>query len=408
MTASTGADPSPLRAVTGGAATAKRMLDAIEVVLDPLLVLLLAGIVLDVAAGVISRYVFNASFRWTEEVGFILFAWLIFAGITRAHRRRQHIAVDIIAVFAPASWRPVMDFLANFVVAYTTCVMIFSAWDAAILIGGVLPALGWPTEIRYLPLCGTGALGLVCLVLRDLEEGRSPWPMVAAIALGVVVFVLTGVLDAIRLPALAPTQVMLIAFVGGLAVGAPIGFVLLFAAYLATWGADLLPAAAVAQNMINGASKFILLAIPLFLLAGYLMNAGGLTTRLYNLAFALVGHWRGGFAQVNAPGVIFVFQGLRVIPVSGPSVTPFQPNSGVVVLPSSTAPCSRSRATTGASSFHGPFGSMVFEPRKVGQPRVSRRSLMETGTPSSRPRGAPFAQRFSDCFAVFKEESKSR
>src|SRR5690349_15861568 len=40
----------------------------------------------------------------------------------------------------------------------------------------------------------------------------------------------------------------------------------------------------------------------------------------------------------DPPGVIFGFHGLRVIPVNGPSVTPFQPNSGVVVLPSRMAP----------------------------------------------------------------------
>src|SRR5512147_2144610 len=100
------------------------------------------------------------------------------------------------------------------------------------------------------------------------------------------------------------------------------------------------------------------------------------------------------------PGVIFGFQGLRVIPVSGLSVTPFQPNSGVVVLPTSTAPCSRRRATTGASSSHGPRGSIVFEPRRVGQPRVSSRSLIEAGTPSSNPFGAPFFQRASDSLAL--------
>jgi len=199
-----------------------------------------------------------------------------------------------------------MEFLANVVVAYTTCVLIFSAWDAAILIGGVMPALGWPTEIRYLPLCATGALGLVCLVLRDVEEGHGAGPMLAAIAIGIAMFLLTTVFEVVQLPRLSPTQVMLVAFVFGIAVGAPIAFVLLFAAYLATWGADLMPPAAVAQNMINGASRFILLAIPLFLLAGYLMNAGGLTTRLYNLAFALVGHWRGGFAQVNVVNSVLV------------------------------------------------------------------------------------------------------
>ena len=99
------------------------------------------------------------------------------------------------------------------------------------------------------------------------------------------------------------------------------------------------------------------------------------------------------------PGVLAGFHGLRVMPVSALSVTAFQPNSGVVVFPSSTAPCSRSRAVAGASSFHGPFGSMVFEPRSVGQPLVSIRSLMETGTPSSSPFGSPLNHRASDSSA---------
>ncbi len=99
------------------------------------------------------------------------------------------------------------------------------------------------------------------------------------------------------------------------------------------------------------------------------------------------------------PGVLAGFQGLRVMPVSALSVTPFQPNSGVVVLPTMTAPCSRRRAVAGASSFHGPFGSTVFEPRSVGQPLVRMMSLIDTGTPSSRPRGWPAIQRFSDASA---------
>ena len=53
------------------------------------------------------------------------------------------------------------------------------------------------------------------------------------------------------------------------------------------------------------------------------------------------------------PGVHSVFQGLRVMPVNGLSVMPFQPNSGVVVLPRKTAPCSRRRATMGVSSSLG-------------------------------------------------------
>ena len=53
---------------------------------------------------------------------------------------------------------------------------------------------------------------------------------------------------------------------------------------------------------------------------------------------------------LEPPGVLAMSHGLRVMPVSALSVTAFQPNSGVVVLPISTAPCSRSRAVAGASS----------------------------------------------------------
>ena len=103
---------------------------------------------------------------------------------------------------------------------------------------------------------------------------------------------------------------------------------------------------------------------------------------------------------LDPPGVRSGFQGFRVIPVKGLSVTPFMANSGVVVLPRSTAPCSRRRATGGASSAQSRSRSMVFDPRNVGQPRVSTMSLIEVGTPSSGPAGAPRRQRASESRAA--------
>ena len=110
---------------------------------------------------------------------------------------------------------------------------------------------------------------------------------------------------------------------------------------------------------------------------------------------------------LEPPGVRSRFHGLRVIPVSALSVTPFHPYSGVQVLPSSTAPASRRRAVAGASSCHGPAGSTVFEPRSVGQPFASTRSLIEAGTPSTAPAGSPFAQRASDARAAVSAPSSS-
>jgi hypothetical protein len=109
----------------------------------------------------------------------------------------------------------------------------------------------------------------------------------------------------------------------------------------------------------------------------------------------------------DPPDVRSGSHGLRVTPVSGESVTPFQPSSGVVVRPTTTAPCSRSRATAGASTSHGPAGSIVREPRSVGRPRVSSRSLTDVGTPSIRPAGSPACQRFSDSRAASSALSAS-
>ena len=110
---------------------------------------------------------------------------------------------------------------------------------------------------------------------------------------------------------------------------------------------------------------------------------------------------------LEPPGVMRGSHGLRVTPVSALSVTPFQPSSGVVVLPGSTAPERRSEATTGASSSHGPAGSIAVEPRSVGQPWVTSRSLTPTGTPSSGPAGSPRAQRASDARAPVSAASAS-
>ena len=59
------------------------------------------------------------------------------------------------------------------------------------------------------------------------------------------------------------------------------------------------PIELVAQRMINGADSFVLLAIPFFLLAGSLMNAGGVTRRLMEFARSLVGHIAGGLSHVT-------------------------------------------------------------------------------------------------------------
>ena len=59
------------------------------------------------------------------------------------------------------------------------------------------------------------------------------------------------------------------------------------------------PVGMVGQRLAFGIDSFTLIAIPLFLLMGNMMNASGVTTRIYDFAVTMVGHWRAGLAQVN-------------------------------------------------------------------------------------------------------------
>lgn len=90
---------------------------------------------------------------------------------------------------------------------------------------------------------------------------------------------------------------------GGLAallvIGLPIGIAIALASMLGLYFFTDVPLTMAAQQMISGMRSFPLLAIPLFVLAGSIMNAGGITRRLIDFATALVGQMRGGLAAVN-------------------------------------------------------------------------------------------------------------
>lgn len=88
------------------------------------------------------------------------------------------------------------------------------------------------------------------------------------------------------------------ALLAAMAIGMPIAYSLLFSGVALMWHLDLFDAQILAQNVINGADSFPLLAVPFFMLAGEIMNVGGLSKRIVNLAIALVGHLRGGLGFV--------------------------------------------------------------------------------------------------------------
>ncbi len=85
---------------------------------------------------------------------------------------------------------------------------------------------------------------------------------------------------------------------GAMALGIPISFALLVCGAALMWHLNMFDAQILAQNVINGADSYPLLAVPFFLLAGEVMNVGGLSRRIVNFALVLVGHIKGGLGYV--------------------------------------------------------------------------------------------------------------
>src|SRR4029079_10686483 len=92
--------------------------------------------------------------------------------------------------------------------------------------------------------------------------------------------------------------VFTLSLLGAMALGMPIAFALIVCGVALMYQLDIFDPQIVAQNIINGADSFPLMAVPFFMLAGEIMNTGGLSRRIVNVALAFVGHVRGGLGYV--------------------------------------------------------------------------------------------------------------
>ena len=98
---------------------------------------------------------------------------------------------------------------------------------------------------------------------------------------------------------------------GAMAIGVPVAFSLMFCGVVLMAYMGMFNTQIIAQNMISGADTFTLLAIPFFILAGELMNSGGLSRRIIDFAIALVGHIRGGL------GIVAIMAAIIMASISG-------------------------------------------------------------------------------------------
>lgn len=127
--------------------------------------------------------------------------------------------------------------------------------------------------------------------------------------------------------------------IAAMLIGIPIAFGLLASAVALMAFLDMFDTQIIAQNLIKGADNFPLMAIPFFILAGELMNQGGISKRIINFALAMVGHIRGGL------GYVAIFASVLFAGLSGSAVADTAALGAVLIPMMVKAGYNRNRST---------------------------------------------------------------
>jgi tripartite ATP-independent transporter DctM subunit len=269
----------------------------VERILEAACVGLMLAAVAVACLQVVLRYVFNSGLPWPEELATWVFAWAVFLGMAVATGRDAHISIDVVTRALPERPREYLLVFNRAVMAAASIMLMVHGYDYVSRAIAASPALQWPMKYFFLAVPVGGALNLFFLFWP--KPGRSLAQGIAVIAGGAALYL------AIRYGASSvygesgSAFVLVLVGIVAIVIGVPVAFALAFGAFAAFAAFNPILLVTISQNMGASLNSFTLLAIPFFILAAAVMNAGGITPRLVDLAMQLVGHLRGGLGQAN-------------------------------------------------------------------------------------------------------------
>jgi len=259
---------------------------------------------------VTNRYIIGWTVPWTEEVSRILFIWITFVGAYIALKKNAHISVETFVkrFFSPKDREKVSNILVFLLFYFIGYLFWLSLKVIPATVGTTTPVL----EISFLyihltiPIISTMMLLYLIARIFRMEWRHLAFSGLQSIAIVVALYLIFGIK-----PYSGLTLIMVSLVCMGLLImlGMPIVFSLGIACALFFVFFKKYPPQVLHTRMIGGIDSFPLLAVPFFILAGELLNTGGVTTRLVALAKVLVGSIRGGLGMVTVLGEYF-FSGI--------------------------------------------------------------------------------------------------
>ena len=270
-----------------------------EKIFDWIVAIAMVALNVAVFIQVVSRYIFDSPIDWTDEMARLLFIWISFMGAFLALKTKGHIAVETLlhSLFKPAA-RAYVTAIADFLILYFC---IYLAYMGVVMMQktatDLTPVMLLPFSYLYSAIALSGALMAIYLLIRaySLERKTLIVSFLASVVLCALFYFVFGRGDFSTGNLIA---VMLVSFFIFIAAGMPIAFAIGIGSLQFLLLYQKIPLVVTHTRLFGGVDSFPLLAVPFFILAGELMNIGGVTVRLVALAKVLVGHIRGGLGMV--------------------------------------------------------------------------------------------------------------
>jgi tripartite ATP-independent transporter DctM subunit len=264
----------------------------------------LAVDVLVVLCSVVWRYFLHDPVDWAEEIARALMGLQVFLGAATTLARAQHVGIDSFRNLFPAAWRVLLIQLCHWIIVVVSVALLLSSWALLEDSRGQTTPIGLPQWIYVAPVVAGSALMLLFGAAAAFDgPARTAWGtfIAAAILAGVV----WGWNSAMPAQAITPLALLASGFVLGVIAGLPIAFALAFSALLYFLVDPSLPMLVYSQQVLSGMDHFVLLAIPFFVLAGLLMEANGMSSRLIELLLRMMGRVRGGLNLIIITATAF-------------------------------------------------------------------------------------------------------
>ena len=262
-------------------------------------------------AGVVWRYLLDSPLVWSGELAEMMFLWLVSFGAVIALGQNEHMRMSVLLSRRAPSTRAVFKRIS------ALATVVFT-------VGLIVPGIGYIRQQQTVTIPTLGIpeswevagelialIILLFIALRQLFEQATLRELVIAFTVGLVIGVGLWLLEPL-LYAIgnADLVIFFVVFVGACIVsGIPIAFSFGIATLGYLFYTSTIPLSVVVIQMNQGMSAIVLLAVPMFVVLGLLLEMTGIAGALVNCLSALVGHRRGGLSY-SLVGTMFLISGI--------------------------------------------------------------------------------------------------